>query len=168
MADSQRTENILIEQCRIRRALPGDFDALWRLECAAHAHPWAEDVLRGFLEATGVKLWLVESTDGQVAGFAAMQFVVDEASLLNLVVDPALQHRGIGRHLLTHLIDLIISEGVIQSIFLEVRVSNYPAMHLYQSCGFVEIAQRRDYYPLADGKREDALMMALPLQLAFE
>lgn len=168
MAASQRPETCLIEQCRIRRATQGDFAALWKLECVAHSHPWAEDVLRAFLEANGVKLWLVETSDNRIIAFAALQFVIDEASLLNLVVDPAQQHQGIGRYLLTSLIDLMINEGVVKSIFLEVRVSNYPAIALYHSCGFVEIAQRAEYYPLNEGKREDALMMALPLQISFE
>jgi len=61
----------------------------------------------------------------------------------------------------------LTQEGVAQSIFLEVRISNYHAMRLYDSCGFVEVGQRRDYYPAANGKREDALMMALPLQISF-
>jgi ribosomal-protein-alanine N-acetyltransferase len=38
---------------------------------------------------------------------------------------------------------------------------------LYDSCGFVEIGVRRNYYPLANGKREDAVMMALPLRANF-
>lgn len=168
MATAQRPEASLIEQCRVRRATPDDFVALWQLECSAHSHPWAADVLQAFLAASGVKLWLVETNDGRIIAFAAMQFVVDEASLLNLVVDPVQQHQGVGRYLLTWLIDLIVNENVVKSIFLEVRVSNYPAIALYHSCGFVEIAQRREYYPLSEGKREDALMMALPLQISFE
>jgi ribosomal-protein-alanine N-acetyltransferase len=45
------------------------------------------------------------------------------------------------------------------SIFLEVRVSNMPAIHLYDKLGFNEIGLRRDYYPDSNG-REDALVLA--------
>ena len=44
--------------------------------------------------------------------------------------------------------------------FLEVRVSNAPAIALYEEAGFVRIARRAAYYPAgADGVREDALVM---------
>jgi ribosomal-protein-alanine N-acetyltransferase len=43
-------------------------------------------------------------------------------------------------------------------VFLEVRTSNTPAIALYRSSGFVDLAVRRGYYPARDG-REDALIM---------
>ena len=155
------------DQYTIRRATPDDFPSLWQLENAAHQHPWAEEVLRAMLNGAAVRAWLVETADKTVLGFAFIQAVADEASLLNIVTSPAHQGKGLGRYLLNHVIDALTQEGVAQSIFLEVRISNYHAMRLYDSCGFVEIGQRRDYYPAANGKREDALMMALPLQISF-
>jgi ribosomal-protein-alanine N-acetyltransferase len=41
-----------------------------------------------------------------------------------------------------------------------VRESNRPARRLYRQIGFVEVGQRRDYYP-AIGGREDALLLTL-------
>ena len=157
----------MIEQCTIRRATKDDFDLLRQLEVAAHQHPWADDVLQSMLNASAIRAWLVEHTNKTVVAFAFVQAVADEASLLNIVASPAHQGLGLGRFLLNHIIDVLTQEGVAQSIFLEVRVSNYNAMHLYDSCGFVEVGQRRDYYEAANGKREDAMMMALPLQISY-
>jgi ribosomal-protein-alanine N-acetyltransferase len=42
---------------------------------------------------------------------------------------------------------------------LEVRVSNTPAIALYESFAYQEIGIRKDYYPTKDGGREDAKVM---------
>ena len=42
-------------------------------------------------------------------------------------------------------------------MFLEVRVSNTPAVCLYESEGFVPVGRRKDYY---EAPREDALLYA--------
>ena len=57
-------------------------------------------------------------------------------------VDPAYQSRGIGRRLLTDLLDYA-SGGVV---YLEVRTDNAPAIALYRDVGFVEIGLRKRYY----------------------
>lgn len=49
-----------------------------------------------------------------------------------------------------------------EEAWLEVRVSNLPAISLYNEMEFEEIERRKNYYPLADG-REDALIMRLIL-----
>ena len=47
-------------------------------------------------------------------------------------------------------------------IYLEVRPSNDEAIGLYESCGFVSLGIRKDYYKAIDG-REDALVLVLDL-----
>nr|MBA3776604.1 ribosomal-protein-alanine N-acetyltransferase [Betaproteobacteria bacterium] len=48
-----------------------------------------------------------------------------------------------------------------EQVFLEVRVSNLPAIALYERAGFERIARRVAYYPvtLLEESREDALVM---------
>ena len=46
-------------------------------------------------------------------------------------------------------------EGVTR-LFLEVRASNEPAIHLYQNMGFVQTGIRKNYY---EEPREDGIMM---------
>jgi ribosomal-protein-alanine N-acetyltransferase len=57
-------------------------------------------------------------------------------------VDPAYQRRGIGRRLLTELLNFA-SGGVVH---LEVRTDNAAAIALYRSVGFTEVGLRRRYY----------------------
>jgi tRNA threonylcarbamoyladenosine biosynthesis protein TsaB len=46
-----------------------------------------------------------------------------------------------------------------------VRPSNTSAIAFYERHGFVQVGLRRNYYPAAEGKREDALVMRKDLNL---
>jgi ribosomal-protein-alanine N-acetyltransferase len=59
-------------------------------------------------------------------------------------VDPAHQHRGIGRTLLRGL--LAAADEVSATVYLEVRTDNDAARALYTSEGFTVVGLRRRYY----------------------
>jgi ribosomal-protein-alanine N-acetyltransferase len=66
---------------------------------------------------------------------------------------------GIGRTLLGRFLSAARARGAEQC-FLEVRVSNVPAIALYAREGFVPVARRIGYYPsVGTDSREDALVM---------
>lgn len=96
-----------------------------------------------------------------VAGYAQILMVVDEATLMDIAVDPTLQGQGIGGLLLQDVILQSATAGMA-SIWLEVRKSNLTAIHLYEQHNFAVQEVRKQYYPAADG-REDALIMSLSL-----
>ena len=83
-----------------------------------------------------------------------------EAQILNISVVPDVRRQGLGRALLLQFLDDARIGGAEQC-FLEVRVSNVPAIMLYEGAGFVPVARRNNYYPpAAPGlPREDALVM---------
>ena len=98
-----------------------------------------------------------------VLGFAVVANVLDQAELHNIAIASALQGKGLGRQLLDGMIQQLPAE--VKNLYLEVRVSNIPAIRLYQQTGFVQIAERRDYYKTEFG-REDALIMGLQMDAA--
>ena len=53
-----------------------------------------------------------------------------------------------------------------QWLWLEVRASNTAALSVYRQRGFAEVGRRRDYYPLDNSRREDAIVMSLNLKVA--
>jgi ribosomal-protein-alanine N-acetyltransferase len=148
------------------RALQGadEIETLLRLETAAHSHPWHQRVFQDMVASPRAGFFLAEC-DSDCVGFACVQQAGDEATLLDIVVSPEYQGQGVGRQLLNYLIDRLREGGNAETFFLEVRASNFPAIALYLSCGFVEVGERRDYYPRSGGGREDALIMALPLKV---
>lgn len=139
---------------------PADFERLFEIEQNAHLVPWTKGTL---LNNQGERyLNLKYSENGKIVAFAICQTVLDEATLFNIAVDPDFQGQGIGKRLLSALISQLAKNGV-QALWLEVRQSNQTAQNLYQSLGFNEVTVRKNYYPTPDGKRENAVVMALYL-----
>jgi len=121
--------------------------------------PWSEGNFSDSL-AAGYGCWMM--FDGaEPVGYAVLMRVLDEAHILNISVVTGRQRGGLGRRLLDHLADRAREAGAAQ-LFLEVRPSNAPALALYAGAGFETIGRRKGYYP-AQGGREDALVMRLPL-----
>ena len=92
-------------------------------------------------------------------GFAAFHRIIDEAELLNMAVDPDHQRRGVGRALLAEARQSLLEAGT-KRIYLEVRLSNTPALKLYYSAGFGLHSLRKDYYR---DPQEDAYVLFLQL-----
>ena len=137
----------------------GDVRAVMDIERRAYQFHWTEGIFRDCLRV-GYCCWIMELAGG-VAGYGIMSLVVGEAHLLNICVAPEWQHRGYGRHLLGHFMELARERGAGQ-MFLEVRLSNKPAIALYRAQGFNEVGMRKNYYPGENG-REDALILAKDL-----
>jgi ribosomal-protein-alanine acetyltransferase len=98
-----------------------------------------------------VRLKAVE--DGQMVGFVAGDPRPSEnlAWIATLGVVPEYQHRGIGRALLRECEQRLTQPRVR----LCVRVSNQPAIRLYQQEGYLSVDTWREYY----NDKENALVM---------
>jgi [ribosomal protein S18]-alanine N-acetyltransferase len=143
----------------IRLAKLKDFKELLFIEEQAHIYPWPETTLQWCLEQPHLRCFVLQK-EQDIVGFAIYECVLDEATLLNLAINPDFQGHGNGRYLLQK--SLCELDATIAKIFLEVRISNEPALQLYQSENFIEIGQRRNYYPAVAG-REDARVFELDL-----
>ncbi|MBN6710286.1 ribosomal protein S18-alanine N-acetyltransferase [Haemophilus haemoglobinophilus] len=135
-----------------------DFAELFLIEQKAHIVPWSLGTLKNNQGERYLNLKKV--IDGKIVAFAICNLVLDEATLFNIAVDPEYQGQGLGKELLTELIKCLAERG-IQTLWLEVRETNKKARLLYENLGFNEVDIRKNYYPLPDGKRESAVVMAL-------
>lgn len=124
------------------------------LERTCFPDPWPEEVLHHELE-NPLSLWLVALQGQAVAGYIGSQSVLDDADMMNLAVRPQLRRLGIGSRLTIALAKTLQEKGV-KNLCLEVRVSNAPAIGLYQSLGFVQVGRRPRYY---FHPKEDALIL---------
>jgi ribosomal-protein-alanine N-acetyltransferase len=137
----------------------GDIAYVAALEAQIHEAPWTIGNFREAL-AAGYSAQVGER-DGRVVAYGVLMRAPGEAQLLNLSVVPDLRRQGLGRALLRRFIRDTWQMRAEQ-MFLEVRVSNRPAIMLYQSEGFADVGRRVEYYPPSpDGWREDALVMRL-------
>lgn len=119
---------------------------------------WTRSQCAGILPMAGVALRLAADADGAVAGFSLIRVIADEAELLLIAVDPAIQHRGIGAALIDDFVAVATARGA-RRLHLEVRDGN-PAIALYERAGFALVGRRRDYYHGRDGGTRDALTLA--------
>ncbi|MFT7111328.1 MAG: ribosomal-protein-alanine N-acetyltransferase [Psychrobacter glaciei] len=143
----------------IRNMTVQDIDSIFEIEKLAYPFPWSKSLFEQAVQST--KYCVVLELDNKIAGYGIISFVVGEAELLNLCIAPALQGKGLANKLLTHLLEYAANIDN-HEMFLEVRVSNAAAIHLYDKIGFNEIGRRKNYYPTVGGK-EDAILMAAPL-----
>lgn len=123
-------------------APPGDLAAL---ESQSSPSPWSLRQIEEELSAPRSRGLAYLSADGRVRAFGVYWWIPPEAQLANLVVDPALRGRGLGRALLERLIARAVADGG-RLATLEVRLSNVPALALYRRLGFRETGRRPRFY----------------------
>ncbi len=147
-----------------RRAMTAaDLDAVLAVESSSYSHPWTRGNFIDSLAAAYLAEVLAGPGAGLVGYFVAMPGV-DELHLLNITVAPAWQGQGHGQALLAAVMAQARARQ-LALLWLEVRQSNLRARSLYRRRGFVEVGQRKGYYP-ASGGREDAVVMRLDLMPA--
>jgi ribosomal-protein-alanine N-acetyltransferase len=129
------------------------------IEQQGYDFPWSQNLFEQAIKST--KYCVVALEGEQIVGYAILSYVVGEAELLNICIEPSLQGKGYAKELLNHLIEHAANKDN-QEMYLEVRVTNEAAIHIYEQAGFNEIGRRKNYYPTKAGK-EDAILMALPL-----
>lgn len=130
-------------------------DPYFELHKQGQYSPWSRKIFEDCL----TKPYFAYSLDhdNQPLGYYIAMTVLDEVTLMDIVVSSAHQGNGFGKSLLQHLLDHC-NQNNIQQIWLEVRESNAAAINLYDNAGFILVEQRLNYYPSAKGK-EDALIM---------
>ena len=130
-----------------------DLSAIAALERECFSDPWnhrmlAESFLSGHFYGS-----LLEE-DGAVAAYGGMVVFGEQAQVQLIGVAEMSRRCGRGGMILEDLISIAREKGV-KHVFLEVRVSNSPALLLYLKHGFSGLYARSRYY--ADG--EDAIVM---------
>src|SRR5260221_13587628 len=131
-----------------------DLDAIDTIERRSYPTPWSRSMFAGEL-AKPASICVGAFVDDTLVGYLIISRYVDAWHVMNLAVDPAFRHRGIGALLLDRLFE-VTDDGTPRGYTLEVRVSNEEAIRLYERAGFRPRGVRRGYYT---DNREDALVM---------
>lgn len=139
---------------RIRKLVLEDAPVIAALEKRCFSDPWSEKSIASEVH-NPLAYWLVAEDGGEILGYIGSQSVLDAADVMNLAVSPDHRRKGIGEKLIKALTRHLQENGVI-ALLLEVRVSNAPAISLYEKLGFVQVGRRPRYYT---NPREDALIL---------
>lgn len=134
---------------------PKHIDGVMVVEHLSFTVPWSRESFTQELMTNGFAHYIVALENDVVLGYAGMWKIQDEGHITNVAVHPEFRGTHIGRQLMEKLIKLARELGVT-AMTLEVRKSNYIALNLYKSLGFVEAGIRKGYY---SDNREDAVIM---------
>jgi len=138
----------------IRRLTDDDVEPLSAIESASFSMPWSAEDFAALL-TRDYCVYYVAELDGEVAGCCGMTNICNEGNIDNVVVAEKFRGRGIATALLERLLEEGDSLG-ITAYTLEVRVSNTPAIHVYEKLGFVSEGIRPNFY---EKPTEDANIM---------
>ena len=139
---------------RIRELEKRDIEAVSIMEAQSFSMPWsAKDFEQ--LVSDEKSLYLVAETDDRVVGCCGVINVCGEGNINNVVVQEAYRGQGIAYAMMQELLVRGREMGCTE-FTLEVRVSNAPAIHVYQKLGFVSEGIRPRFY---EKPVEDAMIM---------
>jgi ribosomal-protein-alanine N-acetyltransferase len=132
-----------------------DLPVVMKIE-SEHDFPWTETMLRDCLSVS-YENYVLEK-EKKIIGFGILSIATSECEILNIAIATDHRRQGLGFFLLEHLLDFARQRGV-RKAYLEVRISNTAALKLYERAGFKAQGLRKGYYPAAEGKREDAVIL---------
>ena len=148
------------ETFSLRPATPDDLPRVLKIEQQVHLSPWVETHFQAELTKPYSHFLLLtdDETDEAIAGYLVCWLMFDECQILNLAVDLPYRGMGLAKLMVRKAVHLALQKG-IKKVVLDVRKSNLPAIHLYQSLLFGITHIRKGFY----GNGEDAYHMVLSL-----
>lgn len=150
-----RTEQLLTLPAgdKITSMTESDLPLVYKLERESQSDPWS---LQHFIDELDNPVAAVSLywSGNNLAGFLCTWLIAGEMQVQNIATSPSMRRQGVAVRLLEYAIECGRKQG-LDSICLEVRVSNQPAIALYERFGFNASGVRSGYYP--DG--EDAQLM---------
>jgi ribosomal-protein-alanine N-acetyltransferase len=132
----------------------GDIAAVHAIERHSFATPWSQHAFYQELTNNQVAQYIVVESKGELAGYAGVWIMIDEAHVTNIAVHDEYRGQKVGERLLQQLMALSRYLGALR-MTLEVRVSNEIAQRLYKKHGFRAVGVRKQYY----SDKEDAIIM---------
>lgn len=142
----------------VREMTFADIPHAVEIEQACFSMPWSEKSFQDSIIREDT-LFLVCEDASTITGYIGMYISFEEGSITNVAVSPSYRKKGYGEALVSS-VKKYANDKLVEKIFLEVRVSNTPAIKLYEKMGFENLGVRKNFY---DHPREDAYIMSCDL-----
>ncbi|HLS08008.1 ribosomal protein S18-alanine N-acetyltransferase [Lentibacillus sp.] len=139
----------------IREMELSDIDDVMEVEKNSFVTPWPRNIMMQELNDNMYAHYFVLLVDDQVAGYAGMWHVIDDAQITTIAITPAYRGKKLGETLFLYVMKQAIGMGA-KRLSLEVRVSNIAAQRMYRKFGLVPGGIRKHYYT---DNQEDAIVM---------
>ena len=147
----------------VRKAVRTDDKGIFEVEQDSFSIPWSLPAVQRELESERALYYVLEQEDGTIVGYAGLWQVLDEGQITNIALRKEFRHQGYGELLVRILMEAAWEAGCTE-IFLEVRISNQGAIHLYRKLGYEVLSVRKHYYsdPVEDAYVMDCKKEAYP------
>lgn len=153
---NKKSQNIFVKDAIVRSMEEDDLVEVSRIEFETFKEPWSYEALKFELKQNSFCHSFALEKDYKLIGYAFLHIHEPYSHLVNIAIDKDSRGIGFGEFFLKEIIKKARKFGS-DSIILEVRESNTPAINLYLKLGFKILKEQKKYYH--DG--EDALIMQL-------
>ncbi|MDO5150138.1 MAG: ribosomal protein S18-alanine N-acetyltransferase [Oscillospiraceae bacterium] len=139
----------------VRNAYESEAALLHEYDSRIFSDSWSEKSYLGSIcSSTELVPAAVDRETGEIAAFAAVSYVFDEANINRIAVRPEFRGKKTGTFLLEWIEENLPDEVTV--INLEVRESNKYAIEMYENFGYTVLGRRKRFYR---NPEEDALLM---------
>lgn len=121
-----------------------DVPEVVRIERENFSEPWSEHAFREQIDKSYGVNFTVKFLDKPI-GYLCTDLICGEIDIGKIAVDEKFRRRGAADRLMQKL-RLYAEENGVESLTLEVRVSNEPAQALYRKYGFETVGERKNFY----------------------
>lgn len=136
-----------------RRMTENDLDKVAQMEKEIFSTPWSKASFQESLEKTYSYFFVAEESD--IVGYCGIHNLGGDGEITNVAVDKEWRGRHVAASMIQFAMEETQKEG-IEAYTLEVRVSNLPAIKLYEKLGFSWQGIRKNFY---ENPTEDAIIM---------
>ncbi len=135
-------------------------ERIFEIEKKSFSSPWTKRFFLNLFDEENVFVYGF-FLNKDLIGFSVIEYLINYsiAHLQNFAINPEYQNKGFGSYFLS-LMHENFKKNKIYKIFLEVRVTNYKAINLYEKFNYKTINTLSDYYE----NNEDAYRMWFNLE----
>ncbi len=137
----------------LRRMTESDLDKVAEMEKEIFSSPWSKNGFAESLKQPYSYFFVAEETE--ILGYCGVHNLGGDGEITNVAVNEKHRGKNIASKMLIFAMEETKKEG-IEAFTLEVRVSNTPAIKLYEKLGFENRGIRRNFY---ENPKEDAIIM---------
>ena len=131
--------------------IPDDVFDVSRIEQELFTDPWPEFIFDENIADEDCYPFVAQ-LDKEIIGYTILLIHGAIGHITNLAVTQKYQRKSIAKKLISFILELAAGK-LLERLALEVRLSNLPAIKLYESFGFLPWSVKEDYYrnPTEDG-----------------
>ena len=126
---------VKLSEIYIDKMTKDDIEGVVEIEEEAYGkHHWAKSSFYDEMSNNLAKYYTAKTSDGKLVGYAGTWHIIDEGHITTIAVKKEFLRNHIGEAIIHKIIEDCYADGV-KYLTLEVRVSNMPAIKLYEKYG---------------------------------